>query len=246
MGPEVIGLAKDYAQIMESRELWIERIVGEGHLALVRASALGTLVADSAAAGTAMATGERTANGMISMNPQGKPLTTILEIAKRDSRSVGIVTSTRLTHATPACFVAHSEALRAVSRQDASFEYLGYLIGKKPSTAELKKLVREHIGIELTDAEATFVLKREPVSPFHVIKPKYRELGYPIVSVGPSSWNKTWDRMADGRALCHTCCACKLRRWGGYCARIRREHRRLQNDADGRRALRKTIIFKEM
>jgi len=107
MGPEVVGLARDYARLVEERELWIEKIAADGHLALAHTRALGTLVTDSAAAGTALATGEKTLNKRISVNSSGKPLTTILELAKKDSRSTGLVSTTRLTHATPACFAAH-------------------------------------------------------------------------------------------------------------------------------------------
>lgn len=107
MGPSVIGLAKDYARVIEDRDLWMEKAISEGSLALVQAPALGTLVTDSAAAATAMATGQRTVNGTISLSADGEPLTTILELAKEDSRGTGLVTTTRLTHATPAAFAAH-------------------------------------------------------------------------------------------------------------------------------------------
>ena len=50
MGPEVMGLARDYARVIEGRELWMEKTMSEGRLALVRAAPLGALVADSAAA----------------------------------------------------------------------------------------------------------------------------------------------------------------------------------------------------
>ena len=107
MGPSVVGLAKDSARVIEGRELWMEKAISEGDLALVQVPALDTLVTGSAAAATAMATGERVPNKIVSLSPEGKPLTTILELAEKDSRSTGLVTTTRLTHATPACFAAH-------------------------------------------------------------------------------------------------------------------------------------------
>ena len=107
MGPSVVGLAKDSARVIGGRELWMQKAISEGDLALVQVPALGTLVSDSAAAATSLATGERVSNGVISLSPEGKPLTTILELAEKDSRSTGLVTTTRLTHATPACFAAH-------------------------------------------------------------------------------------------------------------------------------------------
>ncbi len=107
MGAAMIGLAKDYARVVEGRDLWIEKAISKGSLALVQVPALGTLVTDSAASGTAIATGARTRNKTISVDRSGKPLTTILELAEQESRSTGLVTTTRLTHATPACFAAH-------------------------------------------------------------------------------------------------------------------------------------------
>ncbi|TFG68259.1 MAG: hypothetical protein E4H27_08125, partial [Anaerolineales bacterium] len=67
----------------------------------------GTGVTDSAAAGTALATGIKTVNGYVGMSPQGENLATILEIAKQQGYAVGLVTTTQLGHATPASFAAH-------------------------------------------------------------------------------------------------------------------------------------------
>src|SRR5258706_1243614 len=54
-----------------------------------------------------MACGVSTGNGMISVNPQGKALTTCLEDARSRGKRTGLVTTTTITHATPACFAAH-------------------------------------------------------------------------------------------------------------------------------------------
>jgi alkaline phosphatase len=65
------------------------------------------LVTDSAASGTAMATGFKTNNGMISTSPGGKKLVTILEKFENIGKSTGLVATSRITHATPASFGAH-------------------------------------------------------------------------------------------------------------------------------------------
>ncbi|MDK2951935.1 MAG: alkaline phosphatase [Kosmotogales bacterium] len=67
-----------------------------------------TLVTDSAAAGTALATGYKTNNGMISVLPNGAELKTLLQAAQDKGMSTGLVTTTRVTHATPAVFGAHN------------------------------------------------------------------------------------------------------------------------------------------
>jgi alkaline phosphatase len=77
------------------------------HTAFVRTYAADAMVTDSAASATAMATGFKTNNRMISVAPDGARLPTLLEAAKKSGKSVGIVTTTRVTHATPAAFYAH-------------------------------------------------------------------------------------------------------------------------------------------
>ena len=64
-------------------------------------------VTDSAAAATALATGNRTNNNMVSMLPSGKILITILEAAEALGKATGLVTTTPLTHGTPGPFSAH-------------------------------------------------------------------------------------------------------------------------------------------
>ena len=65
-------------------------------------------VTDSAAGGTALACGEKTANGVIGMAADGgTPLTSIAVQAKGHGCRVGIVTSVSIDHATPAAFYAN-------------------------------------------------------------------------------------------------------------------------------------------
>lgn len=71
---------------------------------------LDTLVTDSAAAGTALSSGVKTNNGYIATTPDGVKTTTLIEAIQEKGYATGIVTSTRLTHATPASFVAHNES----------------------------------------------------------------------------------------------------------------------------------------
>ncbi|MRR22152.1 alkaline phosphatase, partial [bacterium] len=62
---------------------------------------------DSAAGGTAIATGEKTDNRMISVRPDSTVLVTLLEHARASGKSTGIVCTSSLTDATPATFTAH-------------------------------------------------------------------------------------------------------------------------------------------
>ncbi|MCH7662760.1 MAG: alkaline phosphatase [Chloroflexi bacterium] len=64
-------------------------------------------VTDSAAAGTALASGVKTRNGRIGVDPDGQAVTTILEQAQQRGWATGLVTTTMIAHATPAAFAAH-------------------------------------------------------------------------------------------------------------------------------------------
>ena len=64
----------------------------------------------SAAAATALATGNKTTINTISMNgDRTANLETIAEKAKKAGMKVGVITSVSIDHATPACFYAHVE-----------------------------------------------------------------------------------------------------------------------------------------
>ncbi len=64
-------------------------------------------VTDSAAAGTALATGKKTYNHAISVNEEKNAIQTVAEKAKKAGKKVGITTSVSVDHATPAAFYAH-------------------------------------------------------------------------------------------------------------------------------------------
>jgi alkaline phosphatase len=87
------------------------------HVALSKTYETNQQVSESAGTATAMLTGEKTKAGLISVNSsaerrncasaQGNKLQTALELAESTGMSTGIVTTTRLTHATPAAAYAH-------------------------------------------------------------------------------------------------------------------------------------------
>lgn len=73
-------------------------------------------VTDSPAGGTALASGIRTKNGYLGVDPDGKPLTSVLRKAQALGKRSGIVVNTVLTEATPAAFYA------GVTSRSMSFE----------------------------------------------------------------------------------------------------------------------------
>jgi len=76
-------------------------------IGLVRTSST-ALVTDSAAAGTALAGGVKTNNKSVGMTPDGKKVQSILEAARNRGMATGIVVTSSLADATPACFGAHA------------------------------------------------------------------------------------------------------------------------------------------
>ncbi len=62
---------------------------------------------DSAGAGSALATGKKTNYGSICVDENGEPNATILETAAGNGYATGLVAACKITHATPASFIAH-------------------------------------------------------------------------------------------------------------------------------------------
>ena len=67
-------------------------------------------VTDSAASGTAMATGHKTNNSMLGMLPDGEKPASIAELAQAKGMATGIVVSSYVLDATPGAFFAHVKA----------------------------------------------------------------------------------------------------------------------------------------
>jgi alkaline phosphatase len=102
MGISQIAITRIKSHGAEGR-LHMERMPVTGLLYTYSTS----LVTDSAAAVTALATGYRTDNGMISLSPDGKKLPTIMEVCKSKGLATGLVATSTITHATPAGFASH-------------------------------------------------------------------------------------------------------------------------------------------
>jgi alkaline phosphatase len=102
---EALVLATRYWRVGRDGQLEMDRLPVFG---LVTTHAENSLVTDSAAAGTALATGTRTNNRALAQTPAGASTLdrSILMLAKRAGKSAGLVTEVQITHATPAPFAA--------------------------------------------------------------------------------------------------------------------------------------------
>lgn len=99
------------------------------HIGLVTTHSANKLVTDSAAAATALATGYKTKNKMVGLDPQGRRLKTVLEQAEAAGWVTGLVATSSITHATPAAFATHvpkrkQEPVIAAQLTEAKIEVL--------------------------------------------------------------------------------------------------------------------------
>ncbi|MDP4461290.1 alkaline phosphatase [Staphylococcus hyicus] len=67
-------------------------------------------ITDSAAAATAFSSGHKTYNGAIGVTPDKKSVETVLERAKSQGKSTGLVSTAEITDATPAAYAAHIDS----------------------------------------------------------------------------------------------------------------------------------------
>ncbi len=99
-----MGLGQVSTSVLFSKNDQFKKFLSIG---LVNTCSADNLITDSAAGATAYATGYLTNNAVVGQDPQGNYLQTILEIAENKKMSTGLVVTSSITNATPACFFAH-------------------------------------------------------------------------------------------------------------------------------------------
>ncbi|MGC8615964.1 MAG: alkaline phosphatase [Desulfurella sp.] len=122
-------------------------------IAYMGTESLSSIVTDSAPASAAWATGTKTVNHFLSVLPNDKILKTIAELAKENGYDVGFVTTTRVTHATPAAWYSHNK-----DRDDEANIALEAL--------RLKPAVLMGGGLKYFSKEANPKLKKDTLSDF--------------------------------------------------------------------------------
>ncbi len=111
MGPNEVLLAEMYRAELDGKigrqPLCMTQFPYSGQLATFSSS---NGITDSSAAGTALASGQKTTNGMLGVLPDGSPYKSIAEILHNYGWGVGITTSVSIDHATPGAFYAHTSS----------------------------------------------------------------------------------------------------------------------------------------
>ncbi|KAI9734431.1 MAG: hypothetical protein M1818_006819 [Claussenomyces sp. TS43310] len=107
MGPASLSLTRSFRQHIQG--LPIDDILNlDQHLiGSSRTRSSNSLVTDSAAGATAFSCGKKSYNGAIAVLPDHTACGTVLEAAKRAGYMTGLVVTTDITDATPACFSSH-------------------------------------------------------------------------------------------------------------------------------------------
>ena len=83
-------------------------------------------VTDSAASGTALATGHKTYNGAIGLDADKNVVESVALKAKKAGCKVGVATSVSVDHATPACFYAHQKVRKMYHEIALDLPVAGY------------------------------------------------------------------------------------------------------------------------
>ncbi len=88
---------------------------------------------------------------MIAVSPDGKELTTVMEMARTKGMSSGVIATSQITHATPAGFIAHEGArsdyfeLQMTYLKGTADVFIG---GGKAHFANRKDSARSYCGTE--------------------------------------------------------------------------------------------------
>ncbi|ASJ76031.1 alkaline phosphatase [Granulosicoccus antarcticus] len=112
MGPQQVGLLDSYIRYAPNPVLKssaFERLAEEGVIGISRTESHDVLVVDSAASATQFASGKLAGSEMIGTDYEGNRAESMLELAQTKGKAVGIVSDTRLTHATPAAYASHQQ-----------------------------------------------------------------------------------------------------------------------------------------
>ena len=112
-----MGVSQVFAGLTANQgKLFIENCK---HIGFSKTQSADNFITDSAAGGTALSSGVRTYNGAIGVDTDTVAVKTILEEAEEKGLATGLVSTSAITHATPASFIAH-QAKRSMYEEIAA------------------------------------------------------------------------------------------------------------------------------
>lgn len=131
MGPNQVLTAEMYQAAVKGQNgrvpLCMSQFPYSGQAATFSAS---DGITDSAAAGTCLASGKKTNNGMIGQTPDGVPAYSVASQLKEEGWGIGIMSTVPVDHATPASHYAHAEKrsnyyLIGTHLTESNFDFFG-------------------------------------------------------------------------------------------------------------------------
>lgn len=131
MGPNQVLTAEMYQAALQGQHgrvpLLMTQFPYSGQAATFSAS---DGITDSAAAGTCLASGKKTNNGMIGQTPDGTPAYSVASDLKKEGWGIGIMSTVPVDHATPASHYAHAEKrsnyyLIGTHLAESNFDFFG-------------------------------------------------------------------------------------------------------------------------
>lgn len=99
MGVNQLAVAEIYSREVLNKKLAIRAMPRVG---VTTTHSFDSKITDSSSAATALFGGQKINNGVLNILPDGKQVESLLLSMKQTGKSLGIVTTTRVTHATPA------------------------------------------------------------------------------------------------------------------------------------------------
>ncbi|KAK2746714.1 hypothetical protein FQN55_005441 [Onygenales sp. PD_40] len=129
MGPASLSLTRSFRQFESNLPIDDVLVLDQHHIGTSRTRSASSLITDSAAGATAFSCGKKSYNGAISVLPDHTPCGTVLEAAKQAGYMTGLVVTTRITDATPACFASHAN-MRSYEDLIAEHEIGEYPLGR--------------------------------------------------------------------------------------------------------------------
>ncbi len=163
------GMGYDYisaAHVLNKGKLYMEQLPQCG---MVKTESVRGVITDSAAAGTAFATGVKTLNGRLGVDKDGKALPSLFKLARQKGLGTGLVVTKTVTDATPAAYYAQVKSrnytpLIAAQLLQADLSVIvggGRTQFTKEQREELKK--KTSLLAWLADGNAPWAAQRGPV-----------------------------------------------------------------------------------
>ncbi len=164
MGPQQLSMLQLFAkhsqeEHFKNRVTNLEKLMAAGSLSTVMTNPGKNLVVDSSCSATQYSTGEYSLPEVVGLDHHGEVSKTILELAKEKGLKTGLVSDTRITHATPASFASHNtsrndenEIAREMLEVGPDIMLSGglrhFLPQNSTNDTELRGLIPSHISLK--------------------------------------------------------------------------------------------------